>query len=248
MSRLRSYARLIGRLVKGQQSVEYVRFLLAERITAAIYPKYRFSEFGRLFLEDEEFRQYHDRYVHTKRYRSLDRKYTLDQLLKLVTTIDGDTAECGAFEGASSYLICRRIEGSNKQHHVFDSFAGLSAPSQDDGVYWTRGDLAIGESAIRKTLGKFDFVVYHTGWIPERFHEVADLKFSFVHVDVDLHAATLASLRFFYPRVSRGGVILCDDYGFRSCPGAKKAMDEFFLDKVENIVCLPTGQGLVIRS
>ena len=45
-----------------------------------------------------------------------------------------------------------------------------------------------------------------------------------------------------------GGIILCDDYGFLTCPGAKTAMDAFFADKPEEIVNLPTGQGLVIKK
>ena len=42
-------------------------------------------------------------------------------------------------------------------------------------------------------------------------------------------------------------MLLCDDYGFVTCPGATLAMDDFFDDKPEEIVHLPTGQGLVIK-
>ena len=36
--------------------------------------------------------------------------------------------------------------------------------------------------------------------------------------------------------------------GFKSCPGAKTAADEYFKNKPESIVSLPTGQGLVIKK
>ena len=93
----------------------------------------------------------------------------------------------------------------------------------------------------------FDFVVFHSGWIPEKFHEVSDVRFCFVHLDVDLFQPTLDSLSFFYDKMSPGGIILCDDYGFITCPGARKAMNSFFADKPEEIVSLPTGQGFVVK-
>jgi hypothetical protein len=43
-------------------------------------------------------------------------------------------------------------------------------------------------------------------------------------------------------------VIVCDDYGSAYCPGAKKAIDEFFSDKLEQVISLPTGQSLVVKA
>lgn len=237
---------LLNALTTGGNA-EYSRFTLAEKLSGIIYPKYKFSEFGRVFLEDKDFLRYYESFEGTNNYHSLDRKYTLDQLMKLVASVEGDTAECGAFRGASSYLICRRIVGMGKKHHVFDSFEGLSDPRAEDGAYWKGGDLSSGEGVIRDSLKDFNNVVYHKGWIPHKFYEVEDSKFSFVHLDVDLYQPTIDSLEFFYERVSPGGIILCDDYGFITCPGAKKAMDSFFADKPEEIVSLPTGQGFVVK-
>ena len=88
---------------------------------------------------------------------------------------------------------------------------------------------------------------YYKGWIPARFAEVSDRKFSFVHIDVDLYQPTRDTLDFFYERVSPGGVIVCDDYGSVLCPGARKALDEFMSDKPESLFHIPTGQSLVVK-
>ena len=53
--------------------------------------------------------------------------------------------------------------------------------------------------------------------------------------------------RFFYPRLNPGGIMICDDYGSAHCPGAKRATDEFFADKPERVISLPTGQSMVIK-
>jgi O-methyltransferase len=226
---------------------DFARYLLAERITALVYPKFRFSEFGRRMLNDEAFIRQYERLQGTDNYHSLDRKFTLDQLLKLVLHLPGDTAECGVYQGASSWFICRGSAGTGKTHHLFDSFEGLSAPGAADGSYWSAGALASSEEEARRTLSEFDHLRYHRGWIPARFEDVRDTAFCFVHVDVDLYEPTLQSVAFFYDRLVPGGMLLCDDYGFDTCPGAFRAMNEFFADKPEAIAMLSTGQGLVIK-
>ena len=61
----------------------------------------------------------------------------------------------------------------------------------------------------------------------EVFENEGERSYSFVHIDVDLYEPTLASHRYFFNRLSKGGVIVCDDYGFRQFPGASDAVDEF---------------------
>ncbi len=236
--------RIVGKLMNGD---EYTRFRLAEEITKRIYPRYKFAEFGRLYLYDQPFLDLYTGLIGNEDYHRLDRMFTLDQLMVQVYYVAGDTVECGVYQGATSYIMCRRLIGSGKKHHVFDSFAGLSHSDERDGTYWTQGDLAASETVVRKTLEPFDFVNYHAGWIPEKFPEVAALRFSFVHIDVDLYQPTEDSVRFFYERLQPGGILLCDDYGFATCPGAKQAMDTFFADKPERIVHLPTGQGFITK-
>ena len=225
---------------------ELAQFQLAERATGALYPKYKFSEFGRLIVEDADFLAWY-RTFEGDNFHSLDRKYNLRSLLRMVRDVPGDTAECGAYKGASSFLICQSIAGTSKRHFVFDSFEGLSAPNTVDGSYWKRGDLSTTEKEIRGRLSSFDFVEYMTGWIPTRFAEVVDRRFSFVHVDVDLYQPTLDSVRFFYDRLSPGGMLVCDDYGAIWCPGARQALDEFAAERNAPIACLSSGQALVIK-
>lgn len=160
-------------------------------------------------------------------------------------------AECGCFEGATAWFMAD--ECPDTPLHLFDSFEGLSEPDRNDKpegdelFEWAKGDLSASEEKVRRNLAGFDNVSYYKGWIPTRFNDVADRRFRFVHLDVDLYQPTLDSLEFFYPRMVEGGVILLDDYGFTSCPGAKKATDEFFATRPEHVLHLPTGQGLAIK-
>jgi O-methyltransferase len=173
---------------------------------------------------------------------------------RVARNVPGDTAECGVRFGTSSFFILNGLNDPGKEHHIFDSFEGLSEPSDEDHPSenersaWKSGDLTADEQVTRKNLAAFPNCRYYKGWIPERFDEVSDRRFSLVHIDVDLHDPTKDSLEFFYPRMNAGGIILCDDYGFSECPGATRAMDEFFRDKEESIFHIPTGQGMVVKS
>ncbi len=223
------------------------RYRAAEITAGVIYPKFKFSEYGRLFLEDEHFLNYYRRFMDPDNWHSLDRKYTLDQLLKLALPLAGDMVECGVYKGMSAYLMCQALQGTDRRVHLFDSFEGLSVPGALDGDYWVLGALSVPEDALRQTLAGFDNYRVYRGWIPQRFSEVAQQRFSFIHIDVDLYRPTLDSLKFLYPLTVSGGIILMDDYGFITCPGAKRAADEFFAHKPEPILMLTTGQALVVK-
>lgn len=117
-----------------------------------------------------------------------------------------------------------------------------------DGNYWHRGDMAVTLDEVRSRLAEvLPRIEFHPGWIPDRFPEIANRRFALVHLDVDLQQPTADALSFFYQRLVDRGILICDDYGFDTCPGARAAMDTFFADKPEPVLHLPTGQGLVIR-
>ncbi len=182
-----------------------------------------------------------------------DRKFNLLHLATATRDVPGDTAECGVFEGASSYLIMKAHDGTEKLHHIFDSFEGLSEPESQDSVTkpsvykWKAQDLAVSQHVVDENLNIFSQRRLYKGWIPERFPEVSERQFSLVHIDVDLYQPTYDSLAFFYERVSPGGMIVCDDYGSEACPGAYRAITEWMADKPEHVIHLTTGQGLIIK-
>lgn len=183
-----------------------------------------------------------------------ERKFNLYNLARNLRGVPGDIAECGVYQAASSYLMLVASKGTGKHFYGFDSFEGLSEPQASDKVgtgrtfQWKKNDLAVPEDLARKNLTYFDGqYTLLKGWIPERFGEVTNKTFSLVHIDVDLYDPTKEAVTFFWPRMSAGGMIVCDDYGFDSCPGARKAMDEFGESIGQAVIHLTTGQGILIK-
>ena len=182
-----------------------------------------------------------------------DRKYNLFHLATSIADVPGDTVECGVLRGESSMIIMKCTQGTDKVHHIFDSFEGLSEVASEDAVQdqsfyqWQENDLSVSKEIVEENLAQFQRKKLYRGWIPDRFRDVEDRKFSLVHIDVDLYQPTLDAISFFYERVSPGGMIVCDDYGSEACPGAYQAVNEFMADKAEHVIHLTTGQSLVIK-
>ena len=188
------------------------------------------------------------------------RFFHLTQLLRLTRGIPGATAEAGVFRGLSSFLTCHYLQRevsffNGETHYMIDSFEGLSKPVEEDGE---RPAIRFGEGAftstslerVRETMFDFPEVNILKGWIPDVFEELPDQKYRFVHVDVDIYEPTLASFRYFYPRLSVGGVILCDDFGpwtDSNWPGCIRAVNEFAAEIGQNYMLLDSGNVFFIK-
>ena len=227
------------------------RFKLLRNIVRQVIPEYRLKWPQMDWWHDKAFDNYLMAFEELN-MPNTDRRFNLSQLLQLTFPVRGDTAEVGAYRGAMSYLICKYNSeyANHRMHHIFDSFEGLSKPdTEKDGSHWKAGALTCSESVVNENLKYFEnsFSTYK-GWVPTKFHLVENKLFSFVHIDVDLYKPTLESLEFFYKRLNTGGLIVCDDYGFTSCPGATEACNEFTKDKDESFIAMADGGGFLIKG
>jgi len=226
---------------------EAERHQLIYRIQRGVMPEFVIADYGRVILQDTDFRAVF-KHFSDDNWTSFERKWHLKEFLEMVRSVPGDFAECGVFRGGSAHFMCAEGSLSDKHVHLFDSFEGLSTPADGEDGHWSPGDLSVSEDEVRHNLRQFDNFSTYKGWIPERFDEVAETQFSFVHVDVDLQQPTHDAIAFFYPRLSPGGVLLLDDHGSAMCPGARSAALEYFSGREEKVLDLATGQGLVIRG
>ena len=64
------------------------------------------------------------------------------------------------------------------------------------------------------------------------------MRISLLHLDLDLADATRAALEAFWPRVSRGGIVVFDEYAVRGWTESD-AVDDFFRNIPVQIATLP---------
>lgn len=179
-------------------------------------------------------------------------------------SLPGARAECGVFQGFSALFCCRvaalaRPGFDGADFHLVDSFAGFPAPKPEDFIPINAGgriheapafSAGAAESSLdrtREVLTSFPGVCFHRGFVPQVLAELPQERWAYVHIDLDLHEATLASLEYFFPRMMEGGVIVCDDYGSKLFPGARKAWDSYCTEHDIVFVTLETGQSVIVK-
>jgi O-methyltransferase len=179
-----------------------------------------------------------------------DRLGVIKWAVNQTANLAGEIWEAGVYQGGVAHLL-KSLAIAEKPHprvRLFDSFEGL--PERTEGIdLHHRGDFAdTSLQKVKKFVGAEDFVEFRQGWIPETLKGLEETKVRFAHIDLDLYKPILDSLEFIYPRMPSGGIIIVDDYGFISCPGARKAVDEFFHDKDDKPLCLAGGNALLVKK
>jgi len=179
----------------------------------------------------------------------------------------GRWAECGVYNGCSSLSLClaaRSVEPAfdGTGFHLVDSFEGLSPVGAEDHNVVTDehgrtvlvppiilgSQFRTSVDRVRAAFSDFPGLQFHQGWIPSVLATLPEGEWSFVHIDVDLYEPTRACLEYFMPRLAPGGVIVCDDYGAPTFPGAERAWDEVCAREGVPFVALPTGQAVILKT
>ncbi|MDO8289821.1 MAG: TylF/MycF/NovP-related O-methyltransferase [Parvibaculum sp.] len=188
------------------------------------------------------------------------RLHTLVWAARIGLSLDGDFVECGTFRGDMAAFICAMcdIAQARKAFHLFDSFDGFSPSlSSEDDYPGNNGFLNYSNQFYKKTglyesvLSRFQDspqVKVHKGFLPEALKGNAPDKVSFLHVDLNSWRAELGCLNVLYDRVTPGGIIIFDDYGWKLFGKQKEAADQFMSSRGNAVLELPTGQGLVVKS
>jgi O-methyltransferase len=163
--------------------------------------------------------------------------------------VAGSFAELGVYKGETARLFhlmdrCRTL-------HLFDTFEGL--PEDDlqleTGEALTYSNENFKDTAISKVLkrinGAGDKIKVHPGYFPDTAKGLENEYYAFVNIDADLYNPTFAGLKYFYPRLARGGVIIIHDYTYK-WEGLKKAVDEFCATIPETPAFIPDLDGSIM--
>lgn len=179
-----------------------------------------------------------------KMLMEINEAYDIFMITKNTSKIEGAIAEVGVYQGGSAKIICE-AKGS-RELHLFDTFSGLPKLTvEDQPEYFHEGEFLASLENVKSYLKKYRKVYFYKGLFPATGKSVSNKKFSFVNIDVDLYEATLSSLKFFYPKMSKGGIIVSHDYA--NAIGVKKAVDEFFKNKQEVVIELSGSQCMIVK-
>jgi O-methyltransferase len=149
-----------------------------------------------------------------------------------VDGVPGDVVECGVYRGGSAAILGAALgQVTERRLWLFDTFEGLPAPSEQDGklAQSYEGRLAASVEFLREVMGKVGFpwkqLELRKGLFQDTLRQGLPERIALLHIDADWYESTLLALRVLYPRVSFGGVVVIDDFGYWE--GARKAFFTF---------------------
>jgi O-methyltransferase len=144
--------------------------------------------------------------------------------------VPGAFVDCGCFNGGSSVMMSSGAP--SREVWAFDSFEGLpeAGPRDPDSAHDLVGELVASEGKVREAFARFAFperLHVVKGWFAGTFPEAAPAikGVAILHADGDWYESVRLTLKTFEPKVSPGGFVVIDDYGFWE--GAKEATHEY---------------------
>lgn len=178
------------------------------------------------------------------------------ELFKMTLDVPGDIADLGVFRGGSLMTWANLLEAyvigdRTKIVFGFDNWQGFTGFSTEDGEESVKANKVVGGfdpshfyNELVDAISIFDedrFVPWKSRvklingqieeTVPKFVEENPGVRFSLIHFDCDLYAPTKVALDSFWDRLSRGGILLFDEYAIHDWPGETKAVDEFLQDK-----------------
>ncbi len=180
-----------------------------------------------------------------------DRVYALIQAVKYIAENDikGSMVECGAWRGGSmmaAALVLQRHHRRDIDLYLYDTFEGMPPPDSND--FDSRGKAA--STQLAETPRNRDSTLWayapledvrgnlaRTGYDDSRLHfikgkvedtlpaQAPDGPIALLRLDTDWYASTKHELEHLYPKLTPGGVLILDDYGWWK--GSKQAYDEY---------------------
>lgn len=202
-------------------------------------------------------------------YHSIEPLYTMYKNLEYVVKHDipGDIVECGVWRGGMMQLTALtllHLGDTERNIFLYDTFDGMPEPDQRDlsadggsahaawkmhkdrGEKWGfGGQLKEIEDRILGTGYPAEKCVFVKGMVENTIPaQVPNDSIAILRLDTDLYSSTRHELNELYPKLSTGGILIIDDYGYFQ--GAREATDEYLEEN--NIKMLLTRINLSVHQ
>jgi O-methyltransferase len=155
----------------------------------------------------------------------------------LTDGIPGDFIETGVWRGGATIFMRAILEAYGAMDRVVwvaDSFRGLPPPDPriypadaDDRLH-TFSKLAISLETVRGNFERYGLlderVRFLEGWFNDTLPSAPIERLAVLRLDGDMYGSTWVALDSLYPKLSRGGYVIIDDYALPAC---RLAVEDF---------------------
>jgi O-methyltransferase len=131
--------------------------------------------------------------------------------------------------------VLKAYEVKDRKVWVADSFEGLPPPNTDKypadkgDIHHQLTHLAISLEEVKENFSKYGLldeqVCFLKGWFKDALPTAPIEKLAVMRLDGDMYESTMDALKHLYPKLSVGGYVIIDDYGYiHSC---RQAVHDF---------------------
>jgi O-methyltransferase len=250
-----SYLRYYGRLAR-QSGFSIAKglalpFVRRQAVRSGAHAMaYPVSTYAPWQVDDEFVRVYQA--VRRNTFVDVWRCHELWSLVGELREVPGSVLEVGVWRGGTGILMAARAAALGIEDPVYlcDTWSGVVKTGAVD-TYYEDGkhDNASPES-VERLAGQLALsnVELLQGVFPDETGDrIADRTFRLCHCDVDVYQSAKDVLEWVWPRLSPGGVVAFDDYGFPACPGVTKLVDEQRMRGDRLLVHNLNGHGLLVK-
>ncbi len=167
----------------------------------------------------------------------------LDNLQYCVTevlqrSVPGDLIETGVWRGGATIFmraVLKAYGDTRRVVWVADSFQGFPRPDPErypadaGDRHCMMPELAVSLEQVKANITRYGLldeqVRFLPGWFRDTLPNAPIERLAVVRLDSDLYESTMEALRSLYPKVSAGGFVIVDDYGYS--PSCRAAVEDF---------------------
>lgn len=152
--------------------------------------------------------------------------------------VPGDLVEAGAWRGGGGIMlraVLLALGDTKRKVWVADSFQGLPKPDAENypmdhgDPHWTYSELAVSLDAVKQNFERYGLldsqVCFLKGWFRDTLPSAPIKRIALLHLDSDMYESTMIGLRSLYPKISRDGFVILDDY--MSLMGCRQAVNDY---------------------
>jgi O-methyltransferase len=192
---------------------------------ATYSPWYCDAEFRRVFMA-----------IHKHTAVDMYRLYDLWSIAGQLSGVEGCFLEVGVWRGGTGALLASVSARMTPARKIFlaDTFQGVVKTGEKDAGYADGVHADTSVDIVRELVTSMGLsnVTLLPGIFPEDTAEqVTSDKIALLHCDVDVYESAKDVVEWTLPRLTAGGVIVFDDYGFYACAGVTRYVNELRSNK-----------------
>jgi O-methyltransferase len=181
------------------------------------------------------------------------RCYELWSLVKQSKKSEGSIIEIGTWKGGTGAILAKSALLNQITEPVIlcDTFTGVVKASTKDTAYKGGEHSDACYQIVEKLfseIGISNFKILEGIFPEETGNQVSDRKFRLCHIDVDVYKSAKDIVEWIWGKMSLGGIIVFDDYGFRGTDGITKFVNEEMEKSDRIIIYNLNGHAIFIKT